>query len=393
MPQNVKTILPAKEPVLNHRYKIIPVSKPLLKGNELKYVTRCIKTSWVSSLGRYVEQFEEKFSRYCGARYGISCSSGTAALHLALVSLGISKGDEVIIPTFTMISTANAVTYTGAKVVLVDAEPRTYNIDVKRIAEKISCRTKAIIVVHTYGHPADMDKVLKIAKKYKLYLIEDAAEAHGAECLPAGRQGKGRKVGGLGDVGCFSFYGNKIITTGEGGMLVTKNRVIKERAEYLRDLAFSKERHFWHKDLGFNYRMSNLQAAVGLAQLERISELIRIKRRNARIYNMFLKDIKGLILPKEENYAKNVYWMYAILVEDNFGVSRDDLRKELAQKGIETRVFFIPIHLQPIYSKICKGHFPIAEKLCIKGMYLPSGFTLKKNDIEFIAKTIKKAAG
>jgi perosamine synthetase len=385
MPLKLKDILPAKEPPLNPRSKIIPVSQPLFNGNELEYVTKCIKTGWVSSLGRYVEEFEKEFSRYCGARYGISCSSGTAALHLALASIGIGKSDEVIIPSFTMISTANAVAYQGAKPVLVDSKKNTFNIDPEKIEEKITPRTKAIIAVHIYGHPADMDKILKIARKHRLYVIEDAAEAHGAEY-------KGRKVGGIGDVGCFSFYGNKIITTGEGGMAVTNSRKIKEKADYLRDLAFSKDRHFWHCHLGFNYRMSNLQAAVGLAQLERIKELIRIKRHNAKIYNKLLKDIRGITLPKEESYAKNVYWMYAILVQDEFGVSRDKLRKILAQKGIETRVFFIPIHLQPIYSKICKGEFPVAEESCRKGLYLPSGLNLKKNEIKFIAESIKKAS-
>jgi len=381
----IKDILPAKEPLLNTRYRTISVSNPLFKGNELKYVTKCIKTGWVSSLGGYVEEFENKFSRYCEARYGISCSSGTTALHLALASLGIGKDDEVIIPTFTMISTANAVTYQGAVPVLIDSEENTFNIDPEKIEEKITKKTKAIIAVHIYGHPADMDKILKISKKYNLYVIEDAAEAHGAEY-------KGKRAGGLGDVGCFSFYGNKIITTGEGGMLVTNNRRIKEKAGYLRDLAFSKERHFWHKELGFNYRMSNLQAAVGLAQLERIDVLIRIKRNNAKLYDTLLRDIRGIILPKEENYAKNVYWMYAILVEDSFGISKDELRKRLARRGIETRNFFIPIHLQPIYFKICKGQFPVAEELCKKGLYLPSGFNLKKNEIKFIAKTIREAA-
>lgn len=348
-------------------------------------MTKCIRTGWVSSLGKYIDEFEEKFSRYCGVSYGVSSNSGTSALHLALASLGIGKNDEVIIPAFTMISTANAVSYQGAKPVLVDSQRDTFNIDPTKIEEKITQKTRAIIAVHIYGHPADMDEILKISKKHGLYVIEDAAEAHGAEY-------KGRRVGGLGDVGCFSFYGNKIITTGEGGMVITNNRKIKERLIYLRDLAFSKDRHFWHCHLGFNYRMSNLQAAVGLAQLERIEELIRIKRRNAKIYHALLKDINGITLPIEESYARNVYWMYAILIEDDFGISRDKLRQRLAQKGIETRNFFIPIHLQPIYSKICKGHFPIAEEICKRGLYLPSAPNLKKDEIEFIAKSIKEQA-
>ena len=385
MKQKIKRILPGREPVLNHKCKTIPVSEPMLKGNELKYIARCIKTGWISSLGGYVREFENKFSAYCGVRYGISCSSGTAALHLTLASLGVGKGDEVILPAFTMISTANAVMYQGAVPVLADSQRSTFNIDPDKIEEKISRKTKAIIVVHTYGHPADMDRILKIARRRGIYVIEDAAEAHGAEY-------KGRKVGSLADAACFSFYGNKIITTGEGGMLVTNNKKAKERSEYLRDLAFSKERHFWHKELGFNYRMSNLQAAVGLAQLENIDQFIKIKRRNAGLYNALLKDTSGISLPKEEDYAKSVYWMYGILVEDEFGISRDELRRRLARVGIETRVFFIPMHLQPIYTKICKGDFPVAEELCKKGLYLPSGLTLKKKDIAFIARCIKEQA-
>ncbi|MCK4648321.1 DegT/DnrJ/EryC1/StrS family aminotransferase, partial [bacterium] len=245
-------IIPGPEPKMKVK---IPVCEPKLEGNELKYVTECIKTNWISSRGDYIEKFEKMFSKCCGARYGIACTSGTTALHLALASLDIGKGDEVIIPAFTMIATANAITYTGARMVLVDSEPKTWNIDPEKIERKISKRTRAIIPVHTYGHPANMDKILALAKKYDLFIIEDACEAHGAEY-------KGRRIGSLGDVACFSFYANKIITTGEGGMLTTNNKEIAQRARTLRNYAFSQERHFWHKYLGFNYRMTNLQAAI-----------------------------------------------------------------------------------------------------------------------------------
>ncbi len=378
----IKKILPAPEPKLNLKCRVIPVSEPLFAGNELKYLTHCIKSGWVSCLGGYVTKFEERFAAYCGMRYGVSVSSGTTALHLALASLGIKKGDEVILPAFTMVSTANAVAYQGARPVLVDSQRDTFNLDPDKIEEKITKRTKAIIVVHIYGHPADMDKIMKIARRHKLYVVEDAAEAHGAEY-------EGRKAGSFGDIGVFSFYGNKIITTGEGGMLVTVDKKLKERAEYLRDMAFSKERHFWHKDLGFNYRMSNLQAAVGLAQLERIEKLIAIKRGNAGLYCRYLRNVPGISLPKEEPYARSVYWMFGILVEENFGISKDELRKRLAQKGIETRNFFIPMHLQPIYARECGGRFPISEELCRRGLYLPSGFNLREKDIRFIARSIK----
>lgn len=364
---------------------MIPVCVPFIGEKELKYVIDCIKTNWISSKGKYVEEFENKFAEYCGCKYGVSTTSGTTALHLALVSLGIGKGNEVIVPAFTMISPVFAVVYCGARPVLVDAEPNTWNIDISKVEEKITEKTKAIIPVHIYGHPCDMHPLLKIAEKHNLYVVEDAAEAHGAEY-------KGKKVGGIGDVGCFSFYANKIITTGEGGMIVTNNEEIAERAQSLKDLAFSKERRFLHTDLGFNYRMTNVQAAIGLAQLERIDELVERRRNNAYLYNSLLKDIKGIRSPIEKEWAKNVYWMYSILIEDRFGMNRDDLMKRLENKGIETRTFFIPMHRQPVFkeTKVFKNeNYPIAEELSRKGMYLSSSTGLMREQIEYICNTIK----
>jgi perosamine synthetase len=368
-------------PVSETAGKIIPVCEPDLRGRELEYVTDCIQSNWISSAGKYVGEFEERFSEYCGAKYGIACTNGTTALHLAMATLGVGPGDEVIIPTFTMIATANAVTYTGATPVLVDSEPETWNMDISKIKEKITDRTKAIMVMHTYGHPVDMDAVLEIADKHRLYVVEDAAEAHGAEY-------KGKKIGSLGDVGCFSFYGNKIITTGEGGMLVTNNEEIALISRNLRDHAFSTERHFWHKYLGFNYRMTNLQAAVGLAQVERFDEMVEIRRRNAQYYNQLLENIEGIRTPPEAPWAKNVYWMYSILIEEEFGHTRDEVRRRLAKHGIETRTFFIPIHVQPIYFHKYHERFPVAEELCRRGMYLPSASTLKKREIEYVVDCI-----
>ncbi len=379
-------ILPAPDPKLipsKKTGKIIPVCEPILGGNELKYTRECIKANWISSTGgKHIREFEKKFARLCGARYAISCTSGTSALHLALATLGIKKGDEVIIPTFTMIATANAITYLGARPVLVDAEPLTWNIDPDKIEDQITSRTKAIIIVHTYGHPAQMDKILRIAKKYNLYVIEDAAEAHGAKY-------RGKTVGSIGDVACFSFYANKIITTGEGGMLTTNNKKVARVAWILKNHAFSDDRHFWHKYLGYNYRFTNLQAAIGLAQLERFNKLVEAKIKNARYYSYLLKDVKGITLPYEKKYVKSVFWMYSILVEDSFGVTRNGLRRYLAQRGIDTRTFFIPIHLQPIYFKKYKGRFPVSEELCRKGMYLPSAASLRKKDIKYIVECIK----
>lgn len=363
----------------------IPVCEPSLGEKELEYVLDCVRSTWISSKGKYIEQFEEKFSRYCGAKYGVVTTSGTTALHLALVCLGIGKGDEVIIPTFTMIATANAVTYTGANFVLVDSENQTWNIDVNKISEKLTKKTKAILAVHTYGHPADMDPLLSLASDHGLFVIEDAAEAHGAEY-------KGRKVGSIGDIGCFSFYANKIITTGEGGMIVTNNEELAEKARMLKDQAFEKDKRFWHRYIGFNYRLTNLQAAIGVAQMEKIDDFVNIRRRNACLYNSMLKNAEGVTLPPEAEWAKNVYWMYSILVENSFGVSRDKLMRYLEENGIETRPFFYPIHRQPVYSMEHEAEkYPVSEQLSQKGINLPSGNTSEKEQIEYVTDCILSA--
>jgi len=289
-----------------------------------------------------------------------------------------------------MVSTAFAITYTGAKPALVDAELETWNIDVNKIEDKITDKTKAIMPVHIYGHPCDIDPIIKVAKEHDLYVVEDAAEAHGAEY-------KGKKTGGIGHIGCFSFYANKIITCGEGGMVVTNNEEIAERAKSVRNLCFPKEKRIYlHSEVGYNYRMTNIQAAIGVAQFERIDELAEMRRRNARLYNKRLKDVKGIKLPPEKEWAKNVYWMYSILIEDGIGMSRDDLMKELEEKGIETRPFFIPMHEQPAFQKmgLFKGEsYPVAEELSRKGMHLPSGSGLREEAIQLICNTIKQELG
>lgn len=387
MNPRIENLLPTCEPVIKQTtaLRMIPVSTPLLNGNEEKYILECIRSSWISSRGTFIKRFEDSFKAHIGSKYAVACSSGTAALHLALAALNLQRKDEVIIPTFTMISTANVVSYLGAQPVLIDADPITYNLDVNKIENKITKYTKAIMPVHTYGLAAKMDKILALAKKYSLFVIEDAAEAHGGEY-------QSRKVGSFGDMGCFSFYGNKIITTGEGGMVTTNNKTLARKVRLLRDFAFSRERHFWHRYLGYNYRMTNLQAAVGLAQSERFKQLLKLRIKNAEYYNNLLKNIKGIRLPPKIKGIKNVYWMYAILVEDEFGIDRDALRRHLAECSIETRTFFIPMHLQPIYyPRYKKEKFPVAENLCKRGMYLPSGATLKKKDIEYIADCIKQS--
>jgi perosamine synthetase len=375
--------IPVAEEALTRR--IIPVSDPRLDGNELRYLTQCIQSNWISSAGRFVREFEDAFAAAVGCRHGVAASNGTTSLHLALVTLGIGPGDEVIIPTFTMIATANAVRYTGAAPVLVDAERETWNLDLARLEAKITPRTRGICLIHTYGHPVDMDPLTHLAERHGLWVLEDAAEAHGARY-------KDRPVGSLGRAASFSFYANKIITTGEGGMVTTNDAELARVARRLRDHAFSDERHFWHKYLGFNYRMTNLQAAVGLAQTERLAEFVEIRRANAARYTKALSRIPGLGLPVERPWARNVYWMYGVVVEDAFGISRDELRRRLARRGIETRTFFIPIHLQPIYYAAFEGQrYPVAEDLCRRGLYLPSGATLTDAEIDYVCAMVREA--
>ncbi len=365
--------------------KIIPVCEPTLGGNEAKYVLDCLESNWISSAGKYIPIFEQKFAEACDCKYGVACANGTVALHLALAALGLGPGDEVILPTFTMIATINTVAYTGATPVLVDSEPDTWNMDVDQLAAKITPKTRAIMPVHTYGHPVDMDPLMEIADKHGIFVLEDAAEAHGAEY-------KGKRAGGLGHAGAFSFYANKIITTGEGGMITTNDKTLADLTQNLRDHAFSTERHFWHKFIGFNYRMTNLQAAVGLAQTERLGEFVKKRRENAALYTELLQQIPGIVTPPEAAWAKNVFWMYSVLVEDEFGMNRDRLRAFLARRGIETRTFFIPMHLQPIYFNDFKGQrYPVAEMLCQRGFYFPSASSLTTAQIQYITEITRQA--
>ena len=372
------------EPILAPGKPLIPVCTPTLLGNEKKYVLECLETNWISSRGRFVDEFETKFSRYCGMRFGITTNSGTTALHLALAAIGVGEEDEVIIPSFTMISTANAANYLGAKLALVDVEPRTWNIDPGKIEKKITPRTKAVIPIHTYGHPADMDAIGAIARRRRIAVVEDAAEAIGAEY-------KGKKTGGFGKIAAFSLYANKIITTGEGGIIVTDDPELAERARTMRNYGFTQERHFWHKVVGFSYRMTNVQAAIGLGQLERIDDLLGARIRNAELYNSFLKDVPGIVTPPRSPECVSAYWMYGILVRDEFGLSRDELRQALADEGIETRSFFIPIHLQPIYASLYSDEYPVSEELGTRGLYLPSSSSLKPDAIAFIADCIRRS--
>lgn len=357
--------------------KPIPVAEPDLRGNVKKYVLDCLDTNWISSLGKYIPLFEQKFSYYCGCNYGVSVANGTTALHLALAALGIGKGDEVLVPDLTFVATPNAVAYTGAKPVLVDADPKIWNIDPEKIEEKITPNTKAIIPVHLYGHPCDMEPIMKVAEEHNLFVIEDCAEAHGAEYI-------GKKVGSIGDIGCFSFYGNKILTTGEGGMCITNDEKLAERMRFLKDHGMAKKRYY-HPEMGFNYRMTNIQAAIGLAQLERIDEILAIKRKNAMLYRKFIGSCKGITFQPEMPWAKTVYWLHSILLENSFRSNRDLLMQELSAEGIDSRPFFIPMHELPMYKQ--EG-YPVASELSMKGINLPSSTLLSEEDIKQICSII-----
>lgn len=358
----------------------LPVAEPSLGEKELLYISECVLTGWVSSAGKFVTRFEEMFAEFCGTRHAITTSSGTTALHLAVLALNISSGDEVIVPTLTFIATANAVTYTGARPVFVDSELETWNIDPNEIESAINSKTKAIISVHLYGHPANMDPILQIARKRDLKIIEDAAEAHGAYY-------RSNRVGSIGDIGCFSFYGNKTITTGEGGMIVTNNKKLADRIRILRDHGMSPNRRYWHPVIGYNYRMTNLQAAIGVAQMEKINTIISAKQRIAHTYTENLKDIKGLTLPHETPSSISVCWLYTILVEDSFGMSRDELMCALSDSGIDTRPVFIPIHMQPVYAT--DQCLPVAENISVRGISLPSAVNLRVLDIKEITNIIR----
>jgi perosamine synthetase len=365
--------------------KFIPIASPLFTGNERDYVQDCIETGWISSTGKYIKEFEDKFAQFCKVKHAISCSNGTVALHLALLAYEIKPDDEIIVPTLTYIATANAVSYCGAKPVFVDSEPETWNIDPKKIEEKITPRTKGIIVVHLYGHPVDMDPILEIVKKHNLFVIEDAAEAHGALY-------KNNKTGSIGNIGTFSFYGNKIITTGEGGMVVTDDDRIAEKVRLLKGQGMDPSRRYWFPVVGYNYRMTNIQAALGLAQLEKIDFHLTRRREIADYYYEYLKETPGIILPLEKPWAKHVFWMFSIVLDKNLPVERDSLMDELLEEGIQTRPFFYPMHILPPYKDLQNADsFPVADSISSRGLSLPTHSNLSKDEIRFISDKLKKS--
>jgi len=366
---------------------MIPIATPSIGAEELANVTDAVSSGWISSQGHYIKDFEEAFAEYCGVQFGVATSNGTTALHLALVALGIGEGDEVIVPTLTFIATANAVRYTGAIPVFVDSDERYWGMDPKKVEKAITPWTRAIIPVHLYGHPCDMDKILEIAGGHNLLVIEDCAEAHGAMCAS---QGGGQRVGSFGDISCFSFFANKIMTTGEGGMCLTDDVRLADKMRVSRDHGMSKQKRYWHDVVGFNYRMTNMQAAVGVAQVAKLDGFVEKKRQIAGWYKKYLGTTQGIGLPVEMSWARNVYWMYTVLVDN-----RDGLACYLKKHEVDSRPMFYPVTAMPPYVEPVVGDycFPVASRLSCRGISLPSGVDLTKEEVKYVATTVKEWLG
>lgn len=362
---------------------MIPVSRPKLAGNESRYVLDCIESSWISSIGEYISRFEQEFAAFVRCRHAIAVSNGTTALHLSLLAFDIGPGDEIIVPSLTYIASVNAIAYCGATPVFADSDELTGNIDPVSAAACITPKTKGIIAVHLYGHPADMDPLLELARRHNLFVIEDAAEAHGAEY-------KGRRTGSLGDIGVFSFYGNKLITTGEGGMLTTDDAALAAKIRLLKSQGMDPARRFWHPVIGYNYRMTNIQAAIGLAQLERAEEHIKNHLAVARLYDIALAEIPGIQLPVEQPWAKHVCWLYTIQLAAGLP-PRDVVMERLAATGIETRPVFYPAHQMPPYQYLQNKNLPTAERLSRQGLNLPTYDGLTEEEIAAVAAALRLA--
>lgn len=360
--------------------KFIPISRPSITEKEINYVTDAVKSTWVSSLGKYIDEFETGFAQFCDAKYGIALMNGTVALQLALEVCGVKAGDEVIIPDLSFIATANAVLYNGGVPIFVDVDPLTYCLDPGKIEAAITPRTKAILPVHLYGHPADMVRIIAIANEYNLKVIEDAAEAHGATI-------NGRKVGSWGDCAIFSFYGNKNITTGEGGMITTNDQEIYERCHFLRDHAMSKEKRYWHPEKGYNFRMTNIQAALGCAQLERIQDILKDRVRIHGAYLNELKDVECITLNQTEQWALNSYWLIIARIEGYNEIKRDTLIQRLKERGVDSRPFFYPMSNMPYLNTAVNN--PVTSKVYQEGINLPTFFDLTNEEIKYICYTLK----
>jgi len=354
----------------------------VLTGNEKAYVIDCLESTWISSTGKYIERFEVAFADFCGASHAISCCNGTTALHLALLALGVGPGDEVLVPTLTFVATANAVTYCGGRPIFVDSEPETWNIDPALLEARITPRTKGIIAVHLGGHPADMDAILSIARRHGLFVIEDAAQAHGAEY-------KGARVGSLGDIAAFSFFGNKIITTGEGGMVVTNDATLANQIRCLKAHGMDPNRRYWHPIIGYNYRMTNVAAAIGLAQLERVEWQLQRHLEVASWYREYLRGAPGMTWQLEKEWARHIWWMFTIVLEDGIPLSREEVMAHLQGRGIETRSVVYPLHTLPPYRASSQGdNFPVAERIARRGINLPTWAGLTREEVSYICDNL-----
>jgi perosamine synthetase len=361
----------------------IPVARPVFAGNEKQYILDCLDSTWISSTGVYIDRFESQFAAYCGVKHALSCCNGTVALHLALLACGVGPGDEVLVPTLTFVATANAVTYCGATPVFVDSEPYTWNLDPTLLEARITQRTKAIIAVHLYGHPAEMDSILAIARRHNLAVIEDAAEAHGAEY-------KGRRVGSLGDIATFSFFGNKIITTGEGGMLTTDNEELATKVRQLKGQGMDPNRRYWFPIIGYNYRMTNITAAIGLAQLEKVDWHLQRRREVVKWYQEELGDVPMLTWHAEQPWAKHVYWMFTAMLTKGTATDRDAVILRLGELNIETRPVFYPMHILPPYMNAgTTPSFTVADRLAARGLNLPTWAGLSRNDVQRVCTSLK----
>jgi perosamine synthetase len=366
---------------------VIPVCEPDIGTREHQLVEECLRSGWISSAGRYLDMFESRWAQFCAMPHGVAMSSGTAALAAAAAALDLGPGDEVILPTFTIVSCATAVVDRGAVPVLVDADPRTFTMNVQQVAARLGPRTRAIMPVHIYGHPVDMDPLIELAGRHGLSIIEDAAEAHGAEY-------RGRRCGGLGNLGCFSFYANKLITTGEGGMVLARDPTLAARLRSERNLAFGPGRRFQHEEIGHNYRLTNLQAAIGCAQLDNVEERIERKRRIAQGYNQRLASVPQLQLPVEEPWARNVYWVYGVVLRDDVPMDAAELARRLCRLGVETRPFFLGMHEQPVFRRrglFLQDRHPVAERIARRGLYLPSGLTLTDSQVDVVCAAVIRA--
>jgi perosamine synthetase len=364
--------------------RFIPVAAPMLVGNEKAYVMDCLDSSWISSAGQYVGRFESAFADFCGVKHAIACCNGTAALHVALSALGIGPGDEVILPTLTFVATGNAVVQCGARPILVDSEAETWNIDPALIEAKITPRTKGIVVVHLYGHPVDMTSIAAIARRHGLFVVEDAAEAHGAEY-------QAQRVGSIGDLGIFSFFGNKIITTGEGGMVTTNDDVLASKVRQLKGQGIDPQRRYWYPVIGYNYRMTNVAAAIGLAQLEKSQWHMDRRLEVVSWYRELLADLPWLTWQQQQSWAKHAYWMFSVILGDDLLINRDELIRQLMDQGVETRPVFYPIHLLPPYLRLGgTGEYPIAERIAERGLSLPTWGGLSYDDVKYVCASLSK---